>query len=109
MSKSKELKTITDLVKGILQSFPEARNSDNVLYYYVCGVIGKEKGVDIEKMSITRFLLNLKDYGFPQFETVRRSRQKLQATYPELAGNSDVEAQRTLNEEVFRDYARGLV
>ena len=49
----------------------------------------------------------MKDYGFPGFETVRRSRQKLQATFPELAGDADVEGMRRVNEETFRDYARG--
>lgn len=106
MNKSKELQTTTELVKSILEKHPESRNSDNVLYYYVCAFVGKEKGLDIEKMSMPMFLLNLKQWGFPQFESVRRTRQKLQASHPELAGNSTVEAQRVMNEEVFRHYAR---
>lgn len=109
MSKSKELKTTTDMVKHILETVPMARNSDNHLYYWVCAMIGKQNGVDIHKMSMPMFLLHLKEYGFPQFESVRRARQKLQAEYPELAGTSTVEGQRMLNEEVFRDYARGIV
>lgn len=109
MSKSKELKTTTDMVKHILETVPMARNSDNHLYYWVCAMIGKQNGVDIHKMSMPMFLLHLKEYGFPQFESVRRTRQKLQAEYPELAGNDRVEGQRMLNEEVFRDYARGIV
>ena len=109
MSKSTELKTTTDLVKGILKRCPEARNSDNILYYYVCGLIGKENGIDIERMSMPTFFLNLKRYGFPAFESVRRTRQKIQAEYPELSGNDRVEGQRKLNEEAFRDYARSGV
>lgn len=109
MSKSKELKTTTDMVKHILETVPMARNSDNHLYYWVCAMIGKQNGVDIHKMSMPMFLLHLKEYGFPQFESVRRTRQKIQAEYPELAANDRVEGQRMLNEEVFRDYARGIV
>ena len=109
MSKSKELKTTTDMVKHILETVPMARNSDNYLYYWVCAMIGKQNGVDIHKMSMPMFLLHLKEYGFPQFESVRRTRQKIQAEYPELAANDRVEGQRMLNEEVFRDYARGIV
>ena len=109
MNKSTELKTTTDLVKGILQRCPEARNSDNILYYYVCGIIGNENGIDIEKMSMPTFFLNLKKYGFPAFESVRRTRQKLQAEYPELSGNERVQSQRMMNEESFRNYARSNV
>ncbi len=107
MSKSKELNTTTELVKGILQRCPEARNSDNVLYVKVCEEIGRNNGVDINKMSMPYFLLNLKIFHMPAFETVRRTRQKLQATYSELAADSNVGAQRMLNEEDFRNYARG--
>lgn len=107
MSKSKELNTTTELVKGILQRCPEARNSDNVLYVKVCEEIGRNNGIDINKMSMPYFLLNLKTFHMPQFETCRRARQKLQATYPELAADSNVEAQKMLNEEDFRNYARG--
>lgn len=98
----KELKNTTALVKEILEEVPETRNSDPLLYYYVCnrlnrGALGKAFGM---------VLLTMKENGLPGFETVRRSRQKLQAEYPELAGDSKVEAQRMLNEEVFREYAR---
>lgn len=106
MSKSKELRTTTELVKEILQKHTKARNSDNYLYFHVCAVIGAQKGIDINSMSMPTFFLKLSDSPFPAFETVRRTRQKLQAAYPELAGNDEVEAQRTLNEEVFKDYAR---
>lgn len=109
MGKLNELKTTTDIVKRILQKCPDARNSDNILYYYVCGIIGKENGIDIERMSMPTFFLNLKKYGFPAFESVRRTRQKLQAEYSELSGNDHVQAQRMLNEEAFRDYARSGV
>ena len=107
MNVSKELKTTTDIVKQILQRYPEARNSDNVLYLQVCTFIGKGKGLDINAMSMPHFLLNLKDYGMPQFESVRRTRQKIQAVHPELAASSNVEGYRVINERVYRNYARG--
>ena len=108
MGKFKELQTTSRIVKEILEEYPEARNSDNVLYVKVCAEIGKEKGIDINKMSMPHFLLHLKEYKMPPFETCRRSRQKIQAEYPHLAANADVEAQRILNEESFRSYARSV-
>lgn len=100
------LNSITRIVKTILQTYPDTRNSDNLLYYHVLKVVGDKNKVDIETMSIPTFLLKMKDYGLPPFESVRRARQKIQASYPELSAKSDVEAYRQLNEQEYRDYAR---
>ena len=101
------IKTTHDLVFEILKSTPKARNSDNYLLYAVYSTIGKRYGIDIEHMSVPTFFLHLKEYGFPSPETVRRTRQKIQATHPELAGSDDVEEMRAIREEEFRKYARG--
>ena len=106
MNIPKQLKTTTDIVKYILQKHPQARNSDNELYLRVLGVLGTQKGIDLNTMSIPTFFMRLKEYGFPSLETVGRVRRKVVETHPELAGNSTVEAHRILNEETFRDYAR---
>ena len=58
----KELKTIHNLVKNILEEHPQARNSDNILYYYVIKHIGAQKGINIDSMSLPNFLLNMKAY-----------------------------------------------
>ena len=87
-----ELKTTHDLVLEILKASPKARNSDNYLLYAVYATHGKRHGIDIDHMSVTTFFLHLKEYGFPSPETVRRTRQKIQAAYPELCGSEDVEA-----------------
>lgn len=102
-----ELKTTTTLVKSILEQDERCRNSDSFLYLKVLSVVGKQKGIDIENMSIPYFLLNLHGAGFPGFETVRRTRQKLQQHHPELAACEAVESFRMENEVDFRAYARG--
>lgn len=107
MGKLRELQSTSHIVKEILEKFPEARNSDNVLYVKVCAEIGNANGIDINKMSMPHFLLHLKNYNMPMFETVRRARQKIQAEHKHLAANADVEAQRMLNEDDFKNYARG--
>ena len=110
MSKSRELHTTTDIVRPLLRSEPKARNSDNYLYLRVLQTIGDRHGLDIDNMPVVRFFLELSDFGFlPAFETVRRTRQKLQASYPELAADCTVEGYSMLNEEVYRNYARGMV
>lgn len=106
MGKSEELKTTVDIVRHLLKTEPQTRNSDNFLYLRVLQIVGNKHGIDINNMSVIRFLLELNAIGLPAFETVRRSRQKLQASHPEYAANENVEAQRMLNEKEYRNFAR---
>ncbi len=108
MSKSRELSTAKELVRVLLTNEPKTRNSDNYLYLRVLQTVGQEKGIDINNMSVARFFHCLNNYGFPAFETVRRTRQKLQEHNPELAGSDEVEAQRALNEETFIEFVRSV-
>ena len=109
MEKSEELKTTTKIVKKILEQDERARSSDSFLYLRVLGFLGEKNGFDINSVSITTFLLKMSEWGFPAFETVRRTRQKIQQHFPELAGNTKVEEQRIMNEEAFREFARKKV
>lgn len=102
MNKSKELMTTTEIVKDLLTRIPATRNNDDYLYYKVCERLNKKSC----GLPFNMVIMNRKEYGFPGFETVRRSRQKLQQHFPELAGCDVVEAHRNVNEEVFRDFAR---
>jgi len=104
LGKLKEIITTKDIVFNILKTDEKARNSDNYLFYRVYKKIGEINGVDIEKMSIPTFFLNMKDYEFPTTETIRRTRQYIQSQYPELKGNSNVICHRILNEEIYREH-----
>ena len=102
-----DLKTTTALVKSILEQDKQCRNSDSFLYLKVLSAAAKQKGIDLEKMTVPYFLLNLHGAGLPPFESVRRTRQKLQQHHPELAACEAVEGFRAVNEQEFRAYARG--
>ena len=102
-----KLQNTKEIVQIILEEDRTARNSDSFLYLKVLSVTAKQKGIDLEKMTVPFFLLNLHGAGFPGFETVRRTRQKLQQHHPELAACESVEGFRAENEQVFREYARG--
>ena len=104
-----DLKNTTALVRSILEQDKQCRSSDSLLYLKVLTEVGRERGIDIEKMSIPYFLLNLHGAGFPGFETVRRTRQKLQQHHPDLAACERVEDFRTEREKEFRAYAVGDV
>lgn len=109
MSKRKELQTVKNLVKEILEQDEKARNCDNYLYLTVLKSMGMEKSIDIDSVPVPEFLMNSSEWGFPPFETVRRSRQFIQNKFPELSANETVQCFREENQTVFKEFARGAV
>ena len=99
------LKTVSALVKNILEHDTKARNTDNHLYLKVLEHYSGLRGIDIHAMTVPVFLKELDRHYFPGFETVRRSRQKVQATYPDLAPTESVGRKRSKNEMVYKDFA----
>ena len=100
------LRGLTKRVKSILEANENTRNSDNILYLHILRSYGREKGLDIDKMSVPMLFLHCKDLGLPTFESTGRARRKVQELYPELSGDDDVQIARELNEEEFRRYAQ---
>lgn len=108
MSKKKQLITTANLVKTILETEPQTRNSDSLLYLKVLEHCAVQKGVNLHLIPVTAFLSHyIYEYDFPCSETVRRARQKVQSEHPELKGCKVVQEQREVNESIFRDFARG--
>lgn len=102
----KELKTIKALVQAILESNEKARNNDNYLYLVVIEYIANAFGCDLTNVSVAKFLRELSASAFPPFESVRRTRQKIQAECPHLAPCKVVEEYRAENEAAYREFAR---
>lgn len=102
-----DLKNVTKLVKNTLINHPKTRNSDNYLYYVICKQRLDSIGINIDKISLSQALLYRKEYNLPPFESVRRTRQKVQEHHPELCGTDEVEEARAYMEEEYQDYARG--
>lgn len=103
----KDLKSTKALVQSILEKDEKARNSDSHLYFKVINTIADKNNIDLTKIPVIDFLLNLKKSPFPPFESVRRSRQKIQRACPWLAACAEVEEFRAENEQTFREFARG--
>lgn len=99
--KLEQIKNVTDTVEYMLENKPITRNSDDVLYREVCRFYNPS----ILKISMMEFLNRREELGCPNFETVRRSRQKIQSQRPELKADKPVKEKRKANEEVFREYA----
>ena len=102
----KTIRGTANLVWEVLLNNRAARNSDNFLYFLVCERRLKEKGLTVDNISFKEGLLAQKEYNLPNFETVRRTRQKLQAQFPELTGAKNVMEARAKREKIFREYAR---
>ena len=100
-----DLKTTTKLVKAILEENKQARNSDSFLYLKVLDHIAERDGIFLAGMPVPYFLENMQRLGFPPFESVRRTRQKIQAAFPDLAACEKVEEMRMAREEKYRAYA----
>ena len=100
-----ELLTITGLVKTILETDPKARNSDNYLYSKVLEHEALSKGIDLYRITVPVFYAKAHEWNFTGFETVRRTRQKVQRAFPELAGDESVRRNRATRREVFKAYS----
>lgn len=100
-----DLNNISLMVKSLLETKPETRNSDEVLYLELIKVYGFNQGRDLTSMSLSHFFTNRKIYGVPKFESVRRTRQKIQATYPELRSDKAVEKARAELEKEYKAFA----
>ena len=103
------LKTVTAVVRNILESYKQTRSCDGLLYLKVLEHYSLQKNIELRFLSVPVFLTQMDEMGFPPFESVRRARQKLQATYPHLSASDAVQAFRAENEATYREYARGEI
>lgn len=106
MQTMQKIKSTARIVEFILATDKQARNSDSYLYLKVLEFQAKQAGIDIRNVLLVSFLVNSESWGFAPFETVRRTRQKLQAQFPGLASTEKVQGFKDAQEETFREYAR---
>ena len=99
-----KFKQTNKLVLQILERNPKTRNSDNLLYLAVI----EELHPGMTKDSIGAILLNLESLGLPCFETIRRTRQKIQAERTDLQADAKYQDYRTALEEQYRAYCGGV-
>ena len=96
------LKKVEDVVRSILEAYPETRNSDNILYSYTIA----NYNPDALHRPLGEYLRYFKDFNIPRFESVARCRRKLQEKNPSLRGAEDVRKWREENETRFFNYAK---
>jgi hypothetical protein len=93
---------VTDVVRDILRDDVVARDSDDYLYTKVVERFNPEAlTMPFGEVMLARRILKV-----PCFESVRRSRQKLQADEPHLCGSKAATADRKQKEDMMREYAK---
>ena len=100
------LKTTKEIVKRILEESPFCRNSDCFLELEVLKVYAKRLGIDIGSMTVDTLFKHRNEWGFPKSESIRRTRQLVQARHPELAASDPIDAYRLANEERVKSFVR---
>ena len=89
------------VVEKLLVEKPYTRDSDDLLYYEVIREICHT--TDLSAYDV--FVLG-NDYGLPAYETVRRTRQYVQAKREDLKGVRTRQIRKE-REQIFKAYARG--
>lgn len=96
----KRLKSVECVVEKILNAREDARESDDVLYLYVCEYFHR----GISSMTLKDFLTTRNKTECPNFETVRRTRQKVFEKRPDLKPERITKLRDSMV-EVYVDYA----
>ena len=76
------MKDLNELVKRILAEHKEARDDD----FKVIGYVIKTLKPEAMRLTFGQTLWNHSKLDLPSFESIRRTRQKIQHDHPELRG-----------------------
>lgn len=98
MNKVRELRKTSDIVKQILKEDEYARNDDNYLYAKVLETLAP----NMLKKPFWVVLNSIACNDLPQFETVRRTRQKVQELNADLKPCERIRSGRAENEAEYR-------
>lgn len=97
----RDKRQIRNLVYEILETDVKARNSDSYLFVEIVRKTAPA-------LVYAPLAIAMADTRIPNYETVRRARQSVQANNPQLCADSSVEAMRALEEESYKEiYGHG--
>lgn len=106
-----KLENLKNLVMKLLMENEELRGDDDLLYLEVLKSIcphwnNAYINTDIENVTICEFFTQRRNRKLPSFESVRRSRQKVQEERPGLKPCAPVQKGRQMQENRFYDFAK---
>lgn len=98
MELQEQINRTHNIVLNLLQNFHALRDNDDLLYAEILDTM------QVGRFSASTVLRQRARYGIPPYETVRRSRAKIQEKYPELRGKNY--GKRRKAEDAYIEYAR---
>ncbi len=96
-----KLDTMENLVTTILINSKRARKDDYFLYALVCLQLCPQ----CDKMPFISVLCRHKELSLPKWESVTRTRRRVQNKHPELF-DSKTKIARAEEEKIYREYAK---
>ena len=97
------LKKIEDRVISILKTNVDARSDDMMSYLLVCNSFYSNEN-SVGKMPFEVVMKNYKELELPHFESVRRTRAKIQSEHPELACSPECRKARKRMQHLYSNY-----
>ena len=95
------MERLKKVVEKILEVREDARESDDILYVYVCEYFCR----GISSMSMRKFFFERHKTVCPTFKSVCRARRKIFNKRPELKPKEKVTKSRKDMEIIYKDYA----
>ena len=97
-----QLNSLKPVIKEYLEKHPVLRDDD----WWLIGKVYKEQyGINYE-MSFLEVMKRHKDLGLPSFETIRRTRQKVQEENPHLESSKAKKKERQIAFNDFYEFAK---
>ena len=93
-----KLDTYKDLIKDLLTEYPQLRGNDRRLYLAVLWKLGYKLDVSVKDF--------FNDDSYPNYESIRRCRQKTQEEHPDLLPEDKIQELRQKAEEEYLEFAR---
>lgn len=95
------LKTLEEKVTRILEAHYDCRVDDGLLYFEVC----RGEFPETARMTFLDFINLREELNVPRFESVSRTRRKIQTLRPDLGPSGMSKQGRKEQEEVYKKYA----
>ena len=92
------MRNYQNIVEFMLRNHPDARDDDFRLYGWVCKALNPE----VMDLKFKQVLWQRAQLDLPSYETIRRTRQKLQHDNPELRGKLYAKRQEKQSEYIER-------
>ena len=92
------LDTYKDLIKDLLTEYPQLRGNDRRLYLAVIWKLGYDLNVSVKDF--------FNDDSYPNYESIRRCRQKTQEEHPELLPEDKIQELRDQAQKEYLQFAR---